>query len=200
VGILKEKNKQDLIQKSDLEDKLQKMEKRIVYMSKTIEDFMSYYNPNKEKSVFALYEALNHALDIVPFDINSENVTISVKGDFDIKIYALMNEYVQVVVSILTNISDTLTQRELLHVKIDIELKRDRGMAVLSISDSAGGIDEEILSKIFDPYFTTKHQSIGTGLGLYIAKMIIENNMGGSLSAKNHKDGALFLIKVDCVD
>jgi len=200
VGILKEKNKQDLIQKSDLEDKLQKMEKRIVYMSKTIEDFMSYYNPNKEKSVFALYEALNHALDIVPFDINSENVTISVKGDFDIKIYALMNEYVQVVVSILTNISDTLTQRELLHVKIDIELKRDKDMAVLSISDSAGGIDEEILSKIFDPYFTTKHQSMGTGLGLYIAKMIIENNMGGSLSAKNHKDGALFLIKVDCVD
>ncbi|MEA3521986.1 MAG: ATP-binding protein [Campylobacterota bacterium] len=196
VGILKEKNILGLLRKDEVSEKLEKMEKRIIYMSETIEDFMNYYRPDKEKSRFSVYEAFHKALKI----IDTKNISISIIENQNIMIFGLMNEYIQVIVSILTNITDLLRERNLIHVKISITIHRENTTAIMLIGDDAGGIDKLILSKIFDPYFTTKHQSIGTGLGLHIAKMIIENNMDGSLSAYNSEKGAVFSIKVPCND
>jgi signal transduction histidine kinase len=200
VGILKEKNTLGRLSQEEVSDKLEKMEKRVNYMSETIEDFTNYYRPDKEKTDFTIYEAVHKALEIIPFAIDNENITINISGNRDIKISGLMNEYVQVIVSILTNMIDMLAERKLLHVRIDIDIYMDKSDVILSIIDNAGGIDDSILSKIFDPYFTTKHQSIGVGLGLYIAKMIIENNMNGSLHVSNTKDGAAFKIRIIGVD
>ena len=194
LAILKEKNEITDLSKDEISDKIQKMEKRIVYMSETIEDFMNYYRPDKDKSIFYIVEALNRALEISSFSPDSE--TINISADKSLKIYGLMNEYIQVIVSILSNIHDIKKEKSLQNLKIDIILKKEDENAILSIADNAGGIDEYILSKIFDPYFTTKHQSMGTGLGLHIARMIIEDNMKGSLTAQNYKDGAKFIIKV----
>ncbi len=196
VGILKEKNKIGILNRDEVSDKLEKMEKRIAYMSETIEDFMNYYRPEKEKSSFNIYEALNKALEIAHFNVDNEPMKVSIEGDRTLTVYGLMNEYIQVLVSILTNIHDLLSERDLLQVAIDIKIHRDENEAVLSIADNAGGIEDALLPKIFDPYFTTKHQAIGTGLGLHIAKMIIEDNMGGSLDAKNSGNGAVFTIRV----
>jgi len=194
LAILKEKNEITVLSKEEISDKIQKIEKRIVYMSETIEDFMNYYRPDKDKSVFFIYEALNRALEISSFTPKNEAINISV--DKSLKIYGLMNEYIQVIVSILSNIHDIQIEKSLQNLQTEITLKEEEGYSVLSIMDNAGGIDENILSKIFDPYFTTKHQSMGTGLGLHIARMIIEDNMKGSLTAQNYKDGAKFIIKV----
>ena len=196
LAILKEKNSADILTKDDIADKLQNMEKRVDYMSDTIEDFMNYYKPDKDKSTFNVYDALNRALEVASYIKDSEKIEINIIKDEQLRVYGLMNEYVQVIVSILSNIYDIRSIREIPEIKIDIILQRDGDDTVLSISDNAGGIDEDILSKIFNPYFTTKHQSMGTGLGLHIAKMIIEDNMGGSLSAKNNKDGATFTIRI----
>ena len=192
VGIMREKNAQSVLSQDEINDKLEKMEKRIVYMSETIEDFMNYYRPDKEKSIFSIDEAVNKALKI----IDTRNISIVVLGDHTLIAYGLMNEYIQVIVSILTNITDLIIERNLLHVEVSINIQQENMQSLLSISDDAGGIDERILCKIFDPYFTTKHQSQGTGLGLYIAKMIIENNMNGSLSASNSSSGAEFSIRI----
>ncbi|MBU1657607.1 MBL fold metallo-hydrolase [bacterium] len=200
VAILKEKNEINILTQTELSDKLEKMEKRIVYMSETIEDFMNYYRPDKEKSIFSLFDALSKALEIVNFTTENETLLLNVSADKTIKIYGLMNEYVQVIVSILSNIHDIKIQRNLINIQIDILLKKENNEVVLSIGDNAGGIQEEVLPKIFTPYFTTKHQSMGTGLGLYIAKMIIEDNMQGSLIAQNSKEGALFTIRVPYAD
>jgi signal transduction histidine kinase len=196
LAILKEKNSAGTLSKKEISTRIDKMEKRVVYMSNTIEDFMDYYKPNKEKSTFSVYTALNKALEITNYTKESEKIDIKITTDEQLCIYGLMNEFIQAIVSILSNIYDIKEIRNLADIKIDIVLKKEGDDVVLYISDNAGGIDDDILPKIFNPYFTTKHQSIGTGLGLHIAKMIIENNMNGLLSAKNNKDGATFTIRM----
>lgn len=196
LAILKEKNSAKVLSSDDLKQKIETMEEKVEYMSDTIEDFMNYYKPNKNKSVFSINEALQRALKITNYTV--QNHQIEVKTIIDEKLYTsgYMNEFVQVIVSILSNIYDIKNIRLLPFVNIDIEMKRDGSDALVIISDDAQGIDAEILPKIFNPYFTTKHQSQGVGLGLHIAKTIIENNMSGSLSADNNQKGATFIIRM----
>ena len=196
LAILKEKNSIDALDKHEISTKLDTMEKQVVYMSDTIEDFMNYYKPNKDKSIFSIFEALSKALEITRHSKENHNIEININGNKKLKTFGLMNEFVQVIVSILSNIYDIMQIRSILDTKIDIILKKVGEDALISINDNAGGIDDKILTKIFNPYFTTKHQSMGTGLGLHIAKMIIEDKMGGSLNAHNNKYGATFTIKV----
>ena len=196
LAILKEKNSIDALDKHEISTKLDTMEKQVVYMSDTIEDFMNYYKPNKDKSIFSIFEALSKALEITRHSKENHNIEININGNKNLKTFGLMNEFVQVIVSILSNIYDIMQIRSILDTKIDIILKKVGEDALISINDNAGGIDDKILTKIFNPYFTTKHQSMGTGLGLHIAKMIIEDKMGGSLNAHNNKYGATFTIKV----
>ncbi|WP_295009416.1 ATP-binding protein [Sulfurimonas sp.] len=202
LAILKEKNQVDMLTKDEIADKLEKMERRITYLSETIEDFMNYYSPDKEKSWFSVHTAVEKALDIVNLEQNNRGVKINLLLNSEYKIYGLINEFVQVLVSILSNASDIIVTKKLSNANITITLSRNTEFTALCIADNCGGIGDENLSKIFDPYFTTKHKSIGTGLGLHIAKMIIEENMGGSLRAKNIYDdnnkkiGAEFIIRI----
>ncbi len=200
LAILKEKNSSDILTQDEIYDKLVKMEKRVSFMSDTIEDFMNYYKPNKDKSIFSVYEALHRALEVATYIQDKQKIEINIDGIKKLSTYGFMNEFVQVIVSLLSNIYELREIRKIEKVKIDILLKEEDGDAILSISDNAGGIDNNILPKIFNPYFTTKHQSIGTGLGLHIAKMIIEDNMDGSLIATNNKDGATFTIRIKSED
>jgi len=192
VGILKEKNSVTTLSQEEVKEKLEKMQTRILYMSDTIEDFMNYYRPDKEKSTFKIIDALTQALEVA--HINNKT-SLTVDSDDRLSLYGLKNEYIQVIVSILSNIHDLVIERKIKNPKIDIKLHKKSKDAILSITDNAGGIKDENLSKIFNPYFTTKHQSMGTGLGLYIAKMIIEDTMNGSLSVKNSNDGVTFTIR-----
>ncbi|QHG90362.1 MBL fold metallo-hydrolase [Sulfurimonas sp. CVO] len=202
LAILKEKNRAGLLNEDEIADKLEKMEKRVIYMSETIEDFMTYYTPNKEKSWFSVCEAVEKALDIVNIKSNERGVKLNLFINNEYKIYGLINEFIQVIVSILSNINDLITIKNLKNTDVKISLYIDSDYTTLTIEDNCGGINEKNLNKIFDPYFTTKHKSMGTGLGLHIAKMIIEENMNGSLSAKNiyninnEKIGAKFTIKM----
>jgi len=125
----------------------------------------------------------------------NKKIKLTVDSDKTLSFYGLKNEYVQVIVSILSNIHDLVIERKIENPEVDIKLYKENNDAILSITDNVGGIKNENLSKIFNPYFTTKHQSMGTGLGLYIAKMIIEDTMDGSLSVKNTDNGVTFTIR-----
>lgn len=200
LAILKEKNRANLLTKEEIADKLEKMEKRVVYLSETIEDFMSYYSPEKEKSWFSIDEAVKKSLEIIHF--NEDVVKLDTQFNGTVKIFGLINEYVQVIVSILSNINDLVRIKNLTDITVTLIIQKSEEFSTLIIEDSCGGIEDENLSKIFNPYFTTKHKSMGTGLGLHIAKMIIEDNMKGFLAVqniyneKNEKVGAKFTIKV----
>jgi signal transduction histidine kinase len=178
------------------------MEKRVIYMSETIEDFMNYYTPDREKSWFSVNEAIEKALDIVNLKSDERDIGLRLLLNNEYKTYGLMNEFVQVIVSMLSNINDLIAIKKITDAEVTISLYSDDGYIILTIQDNCGGIDEENISKIFDPYFSTKHKSIGTGLGLHIAKMIIEENMSGILNVKNVFSsnnkivGAKFTIKI----
>ncbi|MCK9491896.1 MAG: ATP-binding protein [Sulfurimonas sp.] len=196
LAILKEKNSAKILSNDDFVQKIETMEEKVEYMSDTIEDFMNYYQPDKNKSIFNINEALQRALKITNYTVQNHQIEVKTTIDEQLHTKGYINEFVQVIVSILSNIYDIKNIRELSLVNIDIKMQKDGLDALVIISDDAQGIDEKIISKIFNPYFTTKHQSLGTGLGLHIAKTIIENNMNGSLSVKNNQKGATFIIRM----
>ncbi len=196
IAITKEKNYYDMLDKDDLTCKLAEMEKNIAYMSNTIEDFMSFFKPNKEKQMFSIRKAVTQALEVLYPNIKKHGIEIEIDGDHSLVIDGYINEYIQAVMAVISNAQDALIQNAVTNPRINIIFFHQKNQALLEISDNAGGIDKEIIERIFEPYFTTKHQSMGTGLGLYIAKMIIERSMGGTIEAENTLEGAKFSIGV----
>ena len=114
----------------------------------------------------------------------------------DSQVLGYKNEYSQVILNVLSNAKDILIEREIKKPEINIEIKTGDNFAIIKIQDNAGGVDESIIDKIFDPYFTTRHKTQGTGIGLYMSKNIIERNMSGFINVRNEAQGALFTIKV----
>ncbi|MFT7824051.1 MAG: ATP-binding protein [Sulfurimonas sp.] len=194
ISILKEKNQREILENKELLGKLREMENNIQYMSKTIDDFMHFYHPNKKKRDFSVSDAVKHALTIITPMLAKAGIKIGFQCDQPFFVNGYMNEYMQVIVSILTNAKDVLLHRKIENASIEITLTETADNVILKISDNAGGIREKEMHRIFDPYFTTKHKSMGTGLGLYISKMIIEKNMNGQLNVENNREGALFTI------
>jgi signal transduction histidine kinase len=192
VGILREKKLLNRLKDEEFKEELGHIDSNILHMSQTIEDFLSYFRPNKAKEDFYIAEAVDKSLLIIGNIIHKENITIFVNIDKKHLVYGFKEEYVQVLISIITNAIYALKDQEKKSVNINL-LCHDNVWA-LEISDNAGGISDDLIDKIFEPYFTTKEQSVGTGLGLYIAKTIIEHSMNGSLKVVNTKEGAKFSI------
>ncbi|RUM62037.1 MAG: histidine kinase [Sulfurimonas sp.] len=196
IAITKEKNNYDMLSKEDLTCKLADMEKNIAYMSSTIEDFMSFFKPNKQKQPFSIRKAITLALEVLHPNIKKHGIAVHIEGDHSLVINGYMNEYVQAVMAIINNAQDALLQHAVENPCIRITFFHRDTLSRLEISDNAGGIGEDIIERIFEPYFTTKHPSMGTGLGLYITKMIIERSMNGVLEVTSNDHGTTFSIGV----
>jgi C4-dicarboxylate-specific signal transduction histidine kinase len=141
-------------------------------------------------------EATAGTLSLVEDSFRDWNIAVEVVTKDDPIIYGYQNEFGQVLLNILNNARDVLTERGTEDPRVTITIDSEDSRAVLTVADNAGGIPEEIMDKIFDPYFTTKGPQQGTGVGLFMSKSIIEKNMGGRLSARNTADGAEFRIEV----
>ena len=200
VGILKEKNAREILASSELGEKLKDVEVNVQYMSNTINDFMTFYRPNKEKENFRVSEAVGHAIEIISASIDKKLIEIRFEDNENLYVHGFINEYTQVVVSLLSNAKDLLKDRGVSGAFIEIKILDTENSVLLEIRDNAGGIKEENIHKVFEPYFTTKHKSMGTGLGLYISKMIIENSMSGKLSVCNVNSGAKFSIEMEKIN
>ncbi len=182
-------------------DELYKESKLLISnMSSTIEDFSNFFNPQKEKKSFEIKEAVNEALVILKKVIEMENINIKIDVPIKYKVLGVSNELSQVIINLIQNSKDAFRINDIKNKKITITLKEeqfpDKKYSLLEISDNAGGISKENTDKIFEPYFTTKHKSQGTGLGLFMSKMIIEKSLDGELSHKNIKNGSMFTIKL----
>jgi PAS domain S-box-containing protein len=200
ISVLKEKNARTLLESGEVESKLEEMERSVQYMSHTIDDFMSFYRPNKEKTDFLLSGAVERALEIISPALGEAGIAVRFQPAGALYVHGYLNEYTQVLLAVLHNAKDVLLERAIKPAYITITVSETPQSAVLEISDNGGGITEENLHRLFEPYFTTKHKSMGTGLGLYIAKMIIEKSMNGKMSVKNSKEGAVFTIAMEKSD
>ena len=170
----------------------------ITHMSDTIDDFRNFFQPHKEKDLFTLDQAFKNTLKIVGASLENEEIRVEIQNECDVQIYSYLNELTQVFINIINNSKDAFRTSHRADKLIRIESFSDKGVAelIIRIMDNAGGIPEGIINKIFDPYFTTKYRDKGTGIGLYMAKSIIETNMGGILQAGNLKEGAIMTIRL----
>jgi len=168
----------------------------IQHMSQTIDDFRNYFRPDKEKVEFKVSEAIENTLSLLEGSLQNPQITVDIVTKDDPAIYGYRNEFAQVLLNILNNARDALTERETDYRRVTITIFTEGNKAVVTVADNAGGIPEGIMGKIFDPYFTTKGPQRGTGVGLFMSKTIIEKNMGGRLSVHNTTDGAEFRIEV----
>ncbi|RXK13488.1 hypothetical protein CP965_06710 [Halarcobacter mediterraneus] len=167
------------------------------YLSNTIEDFRNFFKPNKKEEAFFIPSKVEQSLDLVSASLKFHHIKVEKIINKNCKVVGFPNEFAQAVLNILSNAKDVLVERKIDKPLIKIRVYQEDNQIHLEIEDNAGGIKKDIMNKIFDPYFTTKHQSQGTGIGLYMSKMIIENNMNGTLSVKNAENGAVFTITLE---
>ena len=186
----------DKFTKEYLNTKIKEANTLTNYMSETISDFQNFFKPQGEKEKFSILKACEDAYFILQSSLKYHGIELKIDLIDDSIVYGYKNEYSQVILNILSNAKDVLIERKIESPNINIEIKSGDNFAIVKIQDNAKGVDEEIIKKIFEPYFTTRHKTQGTGIGLYMSKNIIERNMNGFINVRNHQDGALFTIKV----
>jgi signal transduction histidine kinase/ABC-type nitrate/sulfonate/bicarbonate transport system substrate-binding protein len=184
-----EENNKELIEK-----KILNAEKNIKYMSDTIDDFMNFFRPEKEKNIFPIYNAVIHSLKLL--EGRTSDIIIELDISKEVRINNYKNEYLQVLLIILNNAIDNFATTHLNNKSIRITQIEKEDEIELYISDNSGGIKEENLEDIFEPYFTTKFKKEGAGLGLYMAKVLIEESMTGSLNVESSGINSTFIIKL----
>lgn len=166
-------------------------------MSNTIEDFTNFFSPDKEKILFDINDSINESLLIMQKTIKTNNLNISFKKN-SFKILGVSNELSQVIINLIQNSNDAFIHNKIIDKNINIDISEDlhQNFLIITYRDNAGGIKDEIIDKIFEPYFTTKHSSTGTGLGLFMSKMIIEKSLNGTIFIKSTNKNTEFIIKI----
>ena len=164
------------------------------HLNQTVNDFQKFFTPSKKKVNFDMKETMTSVLTLVEMEYALENIKIMLKEETPVSVYGYENEYKQVILSILQNAKDALLMSRQESKQISIHIDKRDECSLVTIEDNAGGIPEEILESIFMQYVTTKED--GSGLGLHIAKSVIENNMQGKLWVENMEEGAKFFIQL----
>jgi C4-dicarboxylate-specific signal transduction histidine kinase len=175
-----------------LDSKIEEVTLLTSHMSQTIEDFRGLFKTELEQTEFSVDNAINDVLQLMKNVLKDTKISFHVTSE--IKISSYKSELIQVVIIILSNAVDALNKRKTKNKQIHILTQEVDNEIQISVEDNAGGIASENIATIFDPYFTTKEQTGGTGLGLYIAKIIIEQKMNGKIMVENTAKGANFTI------
>jgi signal transduction histidine kinase len=168
----------------------------IFHMSQTIDDFRNFFKPDKEKSWFRINQVVTNTVSLVEANFREYRIAVEVDACEEMESRGFPREYAQAFLNILMNARDALLERGSADPRVKVRARMEEGRSVVTVTDNAGGIKEEIIDNIFDLYFTTKVNGLGTGIGLFISKNIIEKNMGGRLTVRNVEDGAEFRIEV----
>ena len=171
--------------------------KQITLMSNTINDFRNFFKSEKSKCNFCVNHSIRNILDITKAIYTNNEIKINFNSQKDFKINGYSNAFAQAILNIINNAKDALVENKIKNKNITIDIQNDNENIIISIEDNAGGITQDIIENIFDPYFSTKEQKNGTGLGLYMSKMIIQEQMGGKLDVSNGVDGATFKITLE---
>ena len=183
------------VTKAELLDSISKLNDITSYMSATIDDFRNFFVQDKEKVKFRISEQINLSVNILAGSLKEHDIHLDIIIRKNPMLVGYKNECAQVLINIINNAKDILIQRKIKNPKIVILIEEEDNKAVVTIKDNAGGIKVEPVSSIFEPFFTYDKIN-GTGIGLFMSKLIIENNMNGTLTAYNNLAGATFKILI----
>ncbi len=186
----------EMYDQSQFKSLLNEINQHSQYLSNTINDFRHFFKPDNPRDTVLISKVIESTLGIIGKSLEYKNVTLVKDYAFDNPILTYPNELMQVFLNIMKNASDAFVENETTEPLIIIRGFEYDDFQLVEIEDNAGGIPDDIMDKIFDPYFSTKGPGIGTGLGLYMSKMIVEQHCLGQLLVKNTEKGACFSIKL----
>ncbi len=187
-------HRKDILDDVSLDRNIEQIENITEHMSKTIQDFNSYFKSDKAKTKTTLEAVVDKALALVMGGLSKNDIHIDKAVEVAEIVEIVDGELVQVLLVLLNNARDALKASDVPEKWIKIRIAKENSKHLIEVEDSAGGIAEENLAKVFEPYFTTKFEAQGVGIGLYMSKMIVEESLGGSLSVINGSHGAKFTV------
>lgn len=176
-------------------DSIQKLNDITKYMSNTIDDFKNFFAKDKEKISFEILEQINSTVNIISSSLKIHDIKLDIIIQKNTVMSGYKNEYSQVLINIINNAKEVLVQRKIDNPKIKITITENRSDIITKIEDNAGGIKITPIEKVFDPFFTYEKIN-GSGIGLFMSKLIIENNMNGKLEVSNKNEGAIFTVTI----
>ena len=175
-----------------MQDYYKNNKEQIQYMTNTINGFLDFFNPNKIKQKFFINHSINQAMQILSSKIEKLNVSFNLNIDEEVKTFGVEVELTQVLINIINNSLDVFIERNINSPEIFIKLFRKDDKNIIIIEDNAGGVENNQIEKLMDPYFTTKEN--GTGIGLYMVKLIIKNSFESEIKLLNTQKGLSFII------
>ena len=155
------------------------------YLSDTIDDFRNFYKEDLEKINFEVKKSIDKTINLLKTEFIKEDISVIYLGEPNIFIHGIENQFLQVTMNILNNAKDALIEKEIKNRHIFIDVYEENAKTYIEIQDNAGGVNEDIIEHVFEPYFTTKHKSLGTGIGLYMSEEIVTKQLNGKLSVYN---------------
>ena len=179
---------------------LEDISNTVVYLSNTIDDFQTYFNPNKILSDIEVHQLIDKVINFVRPRLKNTNIYVKVDrfNNREIYIQTYINELIQVILNIVNNSIDALILSHIDNPKIILLVEEKTDTIVITVEDNAGGIKEEDLTRIFEPYFSTKGKN-GTGLGLYMSQMIIQKQFNGKIDVVSSNKGTFFSVEIQKV-
>jgi len=181
------------------ENYIQKMNtdsmEQILFMSQTIDDFRNFVKPDRQNILFDLNKSVEESIRLLSGMFKANSITITAEySDAPLMAMGSPSEFKQVIINLLHNARDALLENNQINPMIHIKIVADQSDATITLKDNGGGIALAVIDKIFEPYFTTKDEMKGSGIGLYISRAIIKTKIGGEITASNIENGALFTI------
>ena len=181
----------------EMEKHIKKGNELIKYMSQTIDDFRNFFEPNQTKEYFDVVRYVQNVIHIIEASLTYYHIELEVISDVNIPLVeGYGSEFSQVILNLLDNAKDVFIEREIPSPKISIEIFSKENQVFITIKDNAGGIESVYIDKIFDIYFSTKQKKGGSGLGLYMSKLILQKKSMGYINVKNVENGACFTINI----
>jgi signal transduction histidine kinase len=191
---MKLKVSMDKLDKEEMIQDTQTIDNTIKMMSETVSDFKNYFSNDKTKNVFCIKQKVSDIVNIIKVQLEVNNINLQIDIEEETKGYAVESEFKHVILNLISNAKDAIIQNKCENREIFLKTEKiDNTNTKLTVQDSGGGIPEDIIEKIFDNYFTTKGKD-GTGIGLSMTKLIVEDEMHGTIEVCNQNDGALFTV------
>ncbi len=190
----------EILEDKDIKECGQEILDEVQFLSQTIDDFRNFFKPDKEKKIVKISDIFESLEKMVGKSFENNNITLKLEGDTEVELNTYSSEFLQVLLNIANNAKDAFEDSDIDAKELHVIASKADDSVIIKCCDNAGGIDEKIMDRIFEPYFSTKEEKNGTGIGLYMSKTIVQKHLLGKIWVENSDKGACFMVKLPIRD